>query len=106
MKKMNVWLSTLGFLLVSSAASATQWQINNSESQINFISTKKVNIAEVHQFDKIAAAKPKEQTNQAAVKTTRKQNGTQRKKPAASTELIKKMPELKVVPAPKLRNRK
>ena len=56
MKKMNVWLSTLGFLLVSSAASATQWQINNSESQINFISTKKVNIAEVHQFDKIAGS--------------------------------------------------
>ncbi len=53
-----------------------------------------------------AAAKPKEQTNKAVVKTTRKQNGTQRKKPAASTELIKKMPELKVIPAPKLRNRK
>jgi polyisoprenoid-binding protein YceI len=56
MKKMNVWLSTLGFLLVSSAASATQWQINNNESQINFISTKKTNIAEVHQFDKIAGS--------------------------------------------------
>lgn len=54
MRKMNIWLSTLGLLLVSSAASATQWQINNNESQINFISTKKVNIAEVHQFDKIA----------------------------------------------------
>jgi polyisoprenoid-binding protein YceI len=56
MKKMNVWLSTLGFLLVSSAATAAQWEINNSESQINFISTKKVNIAEVHQFDKIAGS--------------------------------------------------
>ena len=56
--------------------------------------------------NKKAAAKPKEQTNKAAVKTTRKQNGTQRKKPAASTELIKKMPELKVIPGPKLRNRK
>ncbi len=54
MKKMNVLLSTLSFLLASTAASATQWQINNNESQVNFISTKKINIAEVHQFDKIA----------------------------------------------------
>jgi polyisoprenoid-binding protein YceI len=54
MRKMHVWLSTLGLVLASSVASATQWQINNNESQINFVSTKKVNIAEVHQFDNIS----------------------------------------------------
>ena len=54
MRKMHIWVSTLSILLASSVASATQWQINNNESQVNFISTKKVNIAEVHQFDKIA----------------------------------------------------
>ena len=35
----------------SSTLFAADWVVDNSQSQLNFISTKKVNIAEVHQFN-------------------------------------------------------
>jgi len=37
--------------MTSTGVSATEWVIDNQHSQLNFISTKKVNIAEVHQFN-------------------------------------------------------
>jgi len=39
-----------GFTLITSAS---EWLIDNDHSQLNFISTKKVNIAEVHQFTEL-----------------------------------------------------
>lgn len=37
-------------LLLSMAAHAAGWQIDNAQSQLNFISIKKENVAEVHRF--------------------------------------------------------
>jgi len=45
-----VRISTLALLISSTGANAAQWVIDNQHSQLNFISTKKINIAEVHQF--------------------------------------------------------
>jgi len=45
-----VRISTLALLIGSTGVNAAQWVIDNQHSQLNFISTKKVNIAEVHQF--------------------------------------------------------
>jgi len=45
-----VRISTLALLISSTGVNAAQWVIDNQHSQLNFISTKKVNIAEVHQF--------------------------------------------------------
>lgn len=41
-------------LLTTSNVFATQWQLDQADSQLNFISTKKVHVAETHQFTKIA----------------------------------------------------
>lgn len=41
-------------LFLASAASATDWQLDNSQSELSFISIKKQNIAEVHTFSQLA----------------------------------------------------
>lgn len=47
-------ISLLGFLLLSVGAQATDWQVNNAQSKLSFVSTKKVNIAEVHSFGQLS----------------------------------------------------
>ncbi|MCX4188586.1 YceI family protein [Methylophaga sp. OBS4] len=44
----------LSLLLLSAVAQAGQWLVNNEQSQLSFVSTKKVNIAEVHHFGQLA----------------------------------------------------
>lgn len=46
--------SMLGFLLLSIGAQATDWQLDNAQSKLSFVSTKKVNIAEVHSFGQLS----------------------------------------------------
>lgn len=45
---------SLGLLLLSFGAHAASWQIDNGQSQLSFVSTKKVNVAEVHHFEQIS----------------------------------------------------
>lgn len=44
----------LALFLVSAVASATNWQLDNTRSELSFISIKKQNIAEVHTFGQLA----------------------------------------------------
>ncbi len=46
--------SMLSFLLLSIGAQATDWQLDNAQSKLSFVSTKKVNIAEVHSFGQLS----------------------------------------------------
>lgn len=48
MKKLALFLSVL--LLSSFQAATADWLIDNTQSQLNFISTKKTHVAEMHQF--------------------------------------------------------
>ncbi|MBL4638447.1 MAG: YceI family protein [Proteobacteria bacterium] len=49
-------LSVLLFsgLLLSTAVTANEWQLNPDASQLSFISTKKIHIAETHQFNQLS----------------------------------------------------
>ncbi|OUR63519.1 hypothetical protein A9Q79_10475 [Methylophaga sp. 42_25_T18] len=40
-------------LLLSNAVTANEWQLNTDASQLSFISTKKIHIAETHQFNQL-----------------------------------------------------
>lgn len=54
MKQLLKTVLPLGLLLLSLGAQAATWQIDNAQSQLSFVSTKKVNIAEVHHFGELA----------------------------------------------------
>lgn len=43
-------VSLLSLLLAGLGVQAAEWQIDNAQSQLSFVSTKKVNVAEVHHF--------------------------------------------------------
>lgn len=47
-------LSMLGLLLLSAGAHAANWKVDNAESKLSFVSTKKVNVAEVHSFEQLS----------------------------------------------------
>lgn len=47
-------LSMMGLLLLSAGAHAADWKVDNAESKLSFISTKKVNVAEVHSFEQLS----------------------------------------------------
>lgn len=47
---------SLGLLLAAFSAQAADWQLNNAESQLSFISIKKGNVAEVHHFDRLTGS--------------------------------------------------
>jgi len=42
-----------GLCLLASSVNAAEWLVDNKSSQLNFISIKKGNIAELHQFDEV-----------------------------------------------------
>jgi len=44
----------MGLLLLSMSAQAANWQLDNAESKLSFVSTKKVNVAEVHSFGELS----------------------------------------------------
>jgi polyisoprenoid-binding protein YceI len=46
----------ISFLVAGVSAHATDWQLDNEQSQLNFISTKKGDVAEVHQFDRLTGS--------------------------------------------------
>lgn len=50
MNKHTIWLSALLIMLSMNTAFATQWQLDSDNSQLNFISTKKTHVSEIHQF--------------------------------------------------------
>ena len=50
MKTLKKSAYVLSLMLASVSAQAGEWMLNNEQSQLSFISTKKVNVAEVHQF--------------------------------------------------------
>lgn len=54
MKYLRKSVYLLSLLLLSAVAQAGQWLVNNEQSQLSFVSTKKVNIAEVHHFGQLA----------------------------------------------------
>lgn len=47
-------LSMMGLLLLSAGAHAANWKVDNAESKLSFVSTKKVNVAEVHSFEQLS----------------------------------------------------
>ncbi len=47
---MKAAIFTLAFALLSSSAALADWRLNNDESKLNFVSTKKSAIAEINQF--------------------------------------------------------
>lgn len=47
-------VSILGLLLISIAANAADWQLDNTQSKLSFMSIKKQNIAEVHTFGQLS----------------------------------------------------
>lgn len=51
LKKMTI-ITVLAFLFMTSV-SASEWRVDNNHSQVSFISVKKINIAEVHQFEHV-----------------------------------------------------
>ncbi|QIR16153.1 YceI family protein [Shewanella aestuarii] len=50
---MKKWLSVLALAILSNAVMASDWQVNNDQSIISFISVKKENIAEIHRFNNV-----------------------------------------------------
>lgn len=50
MKHLCKSLGAAGMLLLSLGAQAANWEVDNAQSELSFISTKKVNVAEVHHF--------------------------------------------------------
>lgn len=46
----------LSFLVAGVSAHAADWQLDNEQSQLNFISIKKGDVAEVHQFDRLTGS--------------------------------------------------
>lgn len=49
-------ITLLSFLVAGVSAHAADWQLDNDQSQLNFISTKKGDVAEVHQFDRLTGS--------------------------------------------------
>ena len=45
---------TIALMSFSMAGYASEWLIDNQQSQLNFLSTKKVNVAEVHRFTNLS----------------------------------------------------
>jgi len=56
MNKYTLWLSTLLVMLSVNTAFASQWQLDSANSQLSFISTKKINVSETHQFKSLDGA--------------------------------------------------
>lgn len=54
MKQLLKAIVPLSLLLVSAVSAAADWQIDNAQSQLSFISIKKGDVAEVHRFGEIA----------------------------------------------------
>lgn len=50
----TMWL--LSLFLITAAANAASWQIDNAQSQLSFVSVKKSTIAEVHHFEWISGS--------------------------------------------------
>jgi polyisoprenoid-binding protein YceI len=46
-------LFSVGMLLAATTVSAANWQLDNDQSQLNFVSIKKGNVAEVHHFERL-----------------------------------------------------
>ena len=53
MKKLNTTISALAMIFAAGGVNAADWQINNEQSKLSFISVKKGDIAEVHHFKKL-----------------------------------------------------
>ncbi len=51
--KLHLSLSAIALAITSTVASAANWQVNNEQSQLSFISTKKADIAEIHRFGQL-----------------------------------------------------
>jgi polyisoprenoid-binding protein YceI len=49
-------LFSVGMLLAATTVSAANWQLNNDQSQLNFVSIKKGNVAEVHHFERLTGS--------------------------------------------------
>lgn len=49
-------ISLFSFLVAGVSAHAADWQLDNDQSQLNFISTKKGDVAEVHHFDRLTGS--------------------------------------------------
>lgn len=49
-------LASVGLLLTAMSTQAANWQLDNDQSQLNFISVKKGNVAEVHRFDRLSGS--------------------------------------------------
>ncbi|WP_438971194.1 YceI family protein [Methylophaga sp.] len=47
-------LPILAVMMFSLSAQAADWQIDNAQSRVSFISTKKVNVSEVHSFGQLS----------------------------------------------------
>jgi polyisoprenoid-binding protein YceI len=54
MKQFYQSLAVTGLFLLSVGAQAADWQVDNSQSKLNFISTKKEHVAEVHHFESLS----------------------------------------------------
>jgi polyisoprenoid-binding protein YceI len=49
-------LFSVGMLLAATTVSAANWQLDNDQSQLNFVSIKKGNVAEVHHFERLTGS--------------------------------------------------
>lgn len=54
--KMLKTIVSLSLLLAAVSAQAAEWQLDNAQSQLNFISIKKGDVAEVHHFDRLTGS--------------------------------------------------
>jgi len=54
--KMLKTIASLSLMLAAVSAQAADWQLDNAQSQLNFISIKKGDVAEVHHFDRLAGS--------------------------------------------------
>lgn len=54
MKQLQKSLGVVGLFLLSMGVQAADWEVDNAQSQLSFISTKKVNVAEVHHFKQLS----------------------------------------------------
>jgi len=49
-------VAMMGFLLLGMAAHATEWQLDDAQSKLTFVSIKKENVAEVHAFNQLSGS--------------------------------------------------
>lgn len=56
MKRLSTVFSALLLSLFVHSAMASQWQLDPNNSQLNFISTKKISVSEIHQFTQLSGS--------------------------------------------------